>query len=88
MRKLCTVPMLYKNTMHQAGVYGAHGVWCANFLTAPVLSRVEHTSAFYGDKSTGRNTSAKTYARQPPLGTSAINGFLGYFYKGFLENIR
>ena len=42
--------MLYSNTTHQAGVYGAHGVRCANVLCAPVLSLVEHIGAVYDDK--------------------------------------
>ena len=84
---LSKVPVRYRNTTHPAGVYGAHSVWCANVLTALVFSRVECTDAFYNDKSTGQNTSTKTSTRQPPLGTSARNGCLEYFYKGFLKNI-
>ena len=30
--KSCEAPMLYSNMTHRAGVYGAHGVWCANVL--------------------------------------------------------
>ena len=51
-RKLCKVLVRYRNIMHRVGVYGAHGVWCTNFLTKLVLSHVERTGAFYGDKST------------------------------------
>ena len=36
-RKSCKTLVLYSDTTHQAGVYEAHGVWCANVLCAPVL---------------------------------------------------
>ena len=42
-RKSCKAPMLYSNKTHRAGVYGAHGVRCANVLCALVLSLVERT---------------------------------------------
>ena len=44
-RKSYEAPMLYNNTTHRAGVYGGHGVRCANVLCAPVLSLVERTGA-------------------------------------------
>ena len=40
-QKSCEAPVCYSNTTHRVGVYGAHGVRCANFLCAPVLSLVE-----------------------------------------------
>ena len=36
-------PVLYTNKMHQSGVYGMHGVRCANVLCAPRLSIIERT---------------------------------------------
>ena len=77
----------YSNTTHQAGVYGAHSVRCANVFCAPVLSLVESTGAILDDKHIERKTSAKPSTCQPPLVTSARNECLGYFYKGFLKNI-
>ena len=44
-RKSCETPVLYSNRMHRAGVYRAHGVWCANVLCALVISLVERTGA-------------------------------------------
>ena len=41
--KSCEALVLYSNTRHRAGVYGVHGVWCANVLCASVLSLVERT---------------------------------------------
>ena len=43
--KSCKAPVCYSNKTHQEGVYGAHGVRCANVFCAPVLSLVERTSA-------------------------------------------
>ena len=45
MRKSVDASVLYSNMTHRAGVYRAHGVWCANVLCAPVLSLVERTGA-------------------------------------------
>ena len=39
-RMSCEAPVLYNNMMHQEGVYGAHGVRCANVLCALVLSLI------------------------------------------------
>ena len=41
--KSCEAPVLYSNTTHQAGVYRAHDVQCANVLCTLVLSLVERT---------------------------------------------
>jgi hypothetical protein len=38
-------------------------------------------------KSPGVKTSAKTSGRSPPLVSSTINGFLGYFYRGVHKNL-
>ena len=86
-RKSCEAPVLYSNMMYRAGVYGAHGVWCANVLYALVLSFVESTGTILDDKRTEWKTSAKPSTRQTPLVTSARNECMGYFYKEFLENI-
>ena len=80
--------MLYNNTTHQASLYKAHSVQCANVLCALVLSLVERNGAVLDDKHTERKISAKPSTRQPPLLTSARNICMGYLYKGFLKNIR
>ena len=74
--KIFKALVLYSNTMHQVGVYGAHSVRCANVLCALVLSLFEHTSVVYDNKRTGRKTSAKTLARQPPLETDVWGIFI------------
>ena len=42
-RNSCKAPVLYSHRTHWAGVYGVHGVRCANVLCAPSLSMVERT---------------------------------------------
>ena len=86
--KCCKALVCYSNTTHHVGVYGVHGVWCANVLCALVLSLVRSTSAMLNDKHTERKTSTNPSACQPPLVTSARNGCLGYFYEGFLKKIN
>lgn len=49
----CTALVRNSTRTHWAGVYGVHGVWCANALCAPVHSLVERTSAVYDDNYTG-----------------------------------
>ena len=87
-QKSCKASVLYSNKTYQVGVYRVHGVWCANVLCAPVLYLIESTGAILDDKRTEQKTSAKPFAHQPPLVTSTRNGCMGYFFVGFLKNIR
>ena len=43
----CEAPMLYYIMTHRAGVYGVHGVWCANdFVHIGALFFLEHRGEF------------------------------------------
>ena len=83
-----SAPIRYSNETHHMGLYREHSVSVCQFLVRTGVFWVKHTSAVYDEKRTEQKTSAKTSTRQPPLETSTTNGYLGYFYKGFLKNIR